>query len=205
MDTRICTHCHVSKPATLDYFYKGHTNSDRLTSWCKDCMKARSKAMGTQQRDPKPRDAGEALALSVFLNQGIAAELGKNIEGMKWVDLVLWGCIKVEVKYSQKPNYWQWTMTSTNNPKTLFPDAMLLIGKHGKTQKHHYFLVLPNHPMFINEDGSRKKSLSYSYHNHIGKKGFSIDPLLQHESNFDLIEKLRLNHSQQLIAMARAA
>jgi hypothetical protein len=205
MNTRTCTHCHVSKPATLEHFYKGHTNSDRLTSWCKDCMRALSKVSSNQQRDPKPRDKGEALALTAFLNQGIHADLGKNIAGMQWVDIVLWGCIKVEVKYSQKAHYWQWIMNSTNNPKTHFPDAVILIGKHEKTQRCHHFIILPNHPMFINEDGSRKRSISYSYLNRMSKSSFTIDPLLQHENNYGLIEKLRLAHSQQLIAIAQAA
>lgn len=206
MDTRICTHCHIEKPATLEYFYSHPHNSIGLESWCKDCKKARSKATPYKvSSDPKPRDKGEALALSVFLNAGIPALLGKNVEGMKWVDVVLWGCLKVEVKYSQKPVNWQWVMNSTNNPKTAFPDVVLLIGKHAKTQLHHYFLLAPNHPMFINEDGSRKRSVGYSYLNRIGKKGFAIDPLLQHENNFALIEQKRLAYSQQLIAVAQAA
>lgn len=207
MNTRTCTHCHVTKPATLEHFYKGATNADRLTSWCKDCMKARSKSNSKLniQSDTKPRDDGEALALLLFLNQGIPADLGKNTKGMAWVDLVLWGCIKVEVKYSQKPIQWQWVMTSTNNPKTVAPDVVLLIGKHVKTQLHHYFILTPNHPVFINSDGSRKKSYGYSYLNRIGKQGFTIDPLLQHENNFALIEQKRLAYSQQLIEVARAA
>jgi hypothetical protein len=207
MNTRTCTHCKTSKPATLEYFYSHQHNADGLESWCKDCKKALSKkqSKANMGSDTKPRDAGEALALSYFLNQGIPSELGKNISGMSWVDLVLWGCVKVEVKYSQKPNYWQWTMYSTNNPKTVFPDAIMLIGKHGKTQRNHYFIISPNHPFFIKEDNTRKVSLSYSYLNRIGKQGFAIDPLLQHENNYGLIEKLRLAHSQQLIQLAQAA
>src|SRR5688572_1209076 len=113
-DTRTCTKCNVAKPATLEYFYKGRTNGDRLTSWCRDCMKARSKSKSYTPRDAKIPNEGESKAVAWLKSHGIPANGGKNIDAVTWLDVLAWGCVRVEVKHSKtnKQGIWSWMMYS---------------------------------------------------------------------------------------------
>lgn len=41
---KACLRCGVQHEATTEFFYKHHTNVDRLANFCKECVKAQQKA-----------------------------------------------------------------------------------------------------------------------------------------------------------------
>lgn len=101
MDTlsKICTRCKIEKPLTE--FYK-RKNIDSYNSECKSCMSERSKNQGaTNNKDYLvPRAATETLAINYLHSKGIPALPGKALRHSH-VDVIAFGCVEIEVKYSK--------------------------------------------------------------------------------------------------------
>jgi hypothetical protein len=192
---KICPNCKTPKPCNEEHFYTAKHTGDGFGSWCKDCMKRRKKVTSIE-----PLDKGEQFALNYFANRGIPSLLGKNVKTTKWVDVILWGCIRVEVKYSTR---WHWHFYSTvYNPDTM-PDVIMLIGKSEKGYDR-VFILDAKHPLFFRPSGERKISLAMR-EKVTKKKSLIRDTVFAHEDNFALIEQKRVSYSQQLIEIARAA
>lgn len=194
-DTRTCTKCNVAKPATRDFFYVHLTNTVGLTSWCKDCMKAHSKAQG--RRIAAPLDDGEILALEYLRKNGIPSTAGKNVKTEAWADVVVWGCLIVEVKYSAG-RIWHFTFGSTIRNKGNVPDIIMLIGLD-ETNTNRFFILDALHPVFFHDTGERKQGIGFT---RIGKKSGLKSVIFSYENNFALIEQKRLAYSQCLIEAA---
>lgn len=196
---KICTKCNIEKPATLEFFYKHHSNTDGLTSWCKACMKALSKRQSYVPVDSRIPNEGEAKAIAWLKRFGIPANGGKNIEAVKWLDVLAWGCVRIEVKYSKTnaQGIWSWVMYSVNNKaQEAMPHLILLIGEDVRTGTTRYFLFDAQHPEFFNGNtGERKIQVSYNYqsvnaHNH--------EVFRRHENKAALVEDYRLQIAREL-------
>jgi hypothetical protein len=101
MDTvsRICCTCKVDK--SISEFYR---RSDRyVCGECKSCMKLRSKRQTAQvNKDYQvPFVESEKMAIEYLNSKGIPALPGKTIRH-SFVDIIAFGCIGVEVKYSKR-------------------------------------------------------------------------------------------------------
>lgn len=200
METRTCTKCQVSKPATLDYFYKGRTNGDRLTSWCKDCMKALSKTQTYTPKSLKVPNVGEAKAIAYLRGHGIPASGGKHIDTVTWLDVLAWGCVRIEVKYSKtnKQGLWSWMMYSVNDKEITgtLPHLILFIGEDVRTDEAKFYFFDANHPILFNEEtGKRKVNVTYNYQS---PDGLHHDVFKRHENALALVETFRLQISQSL-------
>jgi hypothetical protein len=199
-DTRTCTKCNVTKPATLDFFYKGRTNADRLTSWCKECMKTLSKNKTYVPANAFIPNVGESKAIAWLKSFGIPANGGKNIDAVKWLDVLAWGCVRIEVKHSKtnKQNLWCWVMHSVNDKevKGIMPHLILLIGEDAKTNETRYFLFDACHPEFMNpKTGKRKVNVNYNYQS---VNAWNHEVFHAHENSVGLVEIYRLKISQEL-------
>lgn len=49
--TKICTECHLEKPATLEYFHKDKVSRDGLKAKCKECVNAHNNVTNRTKRD----------------------------------------------------------------------------------------------------------------------------------------------------------
>lgn len=199
MQTRTCTKCKAEKPATLDYFYKGGGRADGLTSWCKDCMGYLSKSRPYIPRNERIPNEGESQAVSWLRSHGIPANGGKNIQAVSWLDVLAWGCVRIEVKFSKtnKQGLWSWMMYSVNNKKAdEMPHLILFIGKDIRLEKYRFFLFQSDHDELFNpRTGERKVNVTYNYRS---DNAVNHDIFLAHEDKTALIEEYRLKISEAL-------
>jgi hypothetical protein len=196
MDTKVCRSCQQEYPATSEHFYKLN-NSFHLD--CKSCYKLRRKDYRSKQ---EPVHTGEIVAINRLLAEGIFATSGKSSVWGKYIDVVCWGCVKVEVKHSveSKRGSWTWILTSTNNPDTPSPDFILLIGQH-KDGTHSYFFFPVNHPVFF-KDGRRKTGITYmaeskQRNNRHDYLVLTPQIMRDYQNAFHQIETLRLDKIKQ--------
>lgn len=101
--TKTCTACKREQPFSSFYAKSGldaHTKPGHFTSECKECMKARSKRKPYIPRNPNTLVRSEALVIDQLRRNGIYAVTGKSVNA-KHVDVVAWGCVQIEVKYSR--------------------------------------------------------------------------------------------------------
>lgn len=199
-DTRACTKCHALKPATLEYFYKHRTNEHGLTSWCKDCMKSLSKSQTYKPKDSRIPNVGESKAIAWLKSHGIPANGGKNIEAVTWLDVLAWGCVRIEVKYSKtnKQGIWSWMMYSVNDKeiKGIMPHVVIFIGEDVQSGETRYFVFDACHPeLFNQESGQRKINMTYNYQS---PNAVNHDVFKRHEQGIVLIEQFRLSISAEL-------
>lgn len=199
-DTRICTKCNTAKPATPEYFYKGSTNVSGLGSWCKECMKALSKATKTERKGENIRDEGEKLAVAWLRSNGIPSDIGKNAGTIRWLDVLAWGCVKIEVKYSKTngQGLWCWAMNSVNNkPDSAKPHIALFIGRDARTNQYHYFLFDINDPELFNQKtNTRKTNVTFNYQS---KESQNREAFQMHENALYLVEESRLKAARELM------
>lgn len=200
-DTRVCTKCNVVKPATLEYFYKGRTNANRLTSWCKDCMKKLSRSQVYTPKNAEIPNEGEAKAIAWLRSHGIPAHGGKTIEAVTWLDVYVWGCIRLEVKHSKTnaQGLWSWVMYSVNDKEAngIMPHLVLFIGEDVQTDTTRYFLFDACHPeLFNHKTGKRKINVSYNYQTPFAK---NREVFKRHEDNTMLIEIFRQQIARDLM------
>lgn len=168
--TKFCNGCKQDKP--VEDFYK-RKNSDSYSSECKDCMKARSKARNPSTEDVYlPRVQSEIDAIAYLRGKGIAVAPGKAFR-VPWVppftDLVAWGCVYIEVKYSALYTYHERSYFKfLASPKQIESGytAHVVLLMCGYTRRTTYHLFSPNDPVFyIQKDGEPeprlKRMLSY--------------------------------------------
>lgn len=104
MLSKVCHRCHQNKPYTE--FYKRrlsegmqHVLPGHYVSECKTCMKERS-AQSANIPVEVPRAETEKLAITALRRAGHHALPGKAISAAH-VDVVVWGAVWIEVKYSR--------------------------------------------------------------------------------------------------------
>lgn len=101
--TKNCRACKQEKPFGEFYAKSGlssHTRPGHFTSECKECMRLRSKRKPYVPKNPNTLVHSEALVINELRRNGIFAVTGKSVNA-KHVDVVAWGCVQIEVKYSR--------------------------------------------------------------------------------------------------------
>jgi hypothetical protein len=180
-------------PATPEHFYK--RGDGALNKMCKTCYRAKRKG-----RKSLPKTAihkGEILAIDMLCRNGIFATSGKSTSNGKWIDVMAWGCVKIEVKYSAEntDGCWGFGFTSTRNKNTQHPHLIMLIGER-YTGERRYYLFPENHPVFFNEFGERKKGIGYKIDairrsDNLPQVTLTEDLLKSHRNAWHLIEMQR--------------
>lgn len=142
--SKLCRRCNT--PLPLSEFYK-RPNSNSYTSECKTCMKSRSKAQHLTNEDYQvPVVESEKMAIEYLHSNGIPALPGKTIR-MSFVDVIAFGCIGVEVKYSPLVDGKFIFKTTPSQQKHGFrADVVMLICDYGDRKTFHLFPA--KHPVF---------------------------------------------------------
>lgn len=197
--------CGLFKPYSEFYTRaNGTPNSE-----CKECMKARPRNQTSLERTV-PRVVSERIAIAELKTHGIHALPGKAISA-KWVDVVAWGCVEIEVKYSRlrgnNSHEFVFSLTTKQQTDGLRAHIIMLICDYGDQMTFHLFPI--NHPVFRNKQGG-KSALTYvpdkyritARHN---KNQPSLDDktMETYQDQWDVIEGVRLRISAELMNLAR--
>lgn len=147
--SKICSGCKKSLP--LSEFYKRHGQTDLLNpsqyaGECKTCVKARN-------YNPKSTTkqvsyvTSEQWGIKYLHSKGIPALPGKALS-YAWVDIIAFGCVRVEVKYSTllEGEHFKFTLTPGQKKRGLLGDVVMLICDYGTRTTSHLFL--PSFPAF---------------------------------------------------------
>lgn len=149
-----CLACKKTKSSSEFYHRSGLVDS--YTSECKECMRVRS------NRPHKTRET-ELIANAYLNKHGIPTLMG-GIKNYSFVDIVAFGCIKIETKYSNLTERnglkaFRFTMSPLQVKRGLLADFILLVCEKGtKGQTFHVFPV--NHPVLY-RNGKLKSAVEY--------------------------------------------
>jgi hypothetical protein len=210
-DLKTCKACGKSLPVTA-FYKRSSVRLDSYTSECKSCMIARSRNIPSHLRHlpaDVPRAKSEILALDYLRSACIPALPGKAFK-LAHVDVVAWGCVWIEVKYSSlradpRPRF-QFAATPLQIKRGYLAHVMMLICDYGDKQTYHLFPS--DHEVFYREyaDGARKVKSAVSYIPDVTgstKRGApgtitpTDDLMKAHEGKIDFIEQARLLVSKQ--------
>lgn len=208
-ETKICSACGETLPIT-SFYKRASVKKASYVSECKSCMKQRSQSNHLRRLPADvPRVASEVLALEYLRGAGIPSAPGKAFR-LADVDIVAWGCVWVEVKYSvlrpaPRPRF-QFAATHLQGQRGYLAHVIMLICDYGDKQSYHLFPS--DHAIFYREfaDGNRKVKTAVCYIPESGgstKRGapsaiVPTDALMkQHENNLDLIEQVRIKVARE--------
>jgi hypothetical protein len=194
-NTKVCAHCKVKLPVSEFYMRKG----GYLTAECKTCMRARSKG---QKRVPKTKALipSEALLINRLHSLGIPALPGKAISHAH-VDVVAWGVVEIEVKYSTLKNgVYSFITTEPQRQHGFRAQVVVLVCDDGTSSTFHCFEA--DHPVFF-MDGEMKHAITYApgvkKHKHESNRVILTRELMDlAQDRWDLIEHYRLSLSEAL-------
>ena len=204
---KACRICKTLYPVSSEYFYKHSQAKDGFHSHCKECGKKRSNAYHAAKPDSKPLGRpNENVFIDHLLNHGIAAEMGAIFKSFKYADVVSWGCVTIELKYSKSQDG-KYKFEFTPRQRRLNCEGLHVIClavDNGKQVGYHFFDA--KNPLFY-QDGKLKNSVYYnpSPQRRTRPVVLTDDMMAMAKNNFALIEQKRLAYSQQLIAVAKAA
>lgn len=139
--TKVCHRC--NRELDIQEFYE-RSYSNSFTSECKSCMKARSKAQHVTNEDYQvPVVESEKMAITYLATHGIPALPGKTIRH-SYVDLIAFGCIGIEVKYSRLEDIrgvvkFQFDTTPAQQKKGFRASVVLLICDYESERTFHFF------------------------------------------------------------------
>lgn len=216
-DVKTCRSCGQVLPVTA-FYKRSSVKRDSYTSECKSCMRERSRQTNLQRLPADvPRTKSETLALTYLRTAGIPAVPGKAFR-LADVDVVAWGCVWIEVKYSllkssPRPRF-QFGATPAQIRRGYLAHVIMLICDYGDNQSYHLFQS--DHDVFYRDlaDGTRKVKAAVAYipeaTGSTRRAAPSIvvptDALMKlHEDNLDCIEQARLVVAQQGIQNPRAS
>lgn len=200
-----CYGCGAAKPA--EDFYR-RSGTDGYLTECKDCMKARGKTFA-QRRVPDDVStvATENDVIAVLGAMGVPAVPGKALS-QKWVDVVAWGCVNIEVKtsYASDGRSFTFRMTPKQKRDGVRGDLIILICKRDTGSTYHVFRA--DDPVFF-RGGKRRETLPYTFqakHRKNGSRdGIPYAPLTDERMEqarrcWNLVETVRIEKSAALRA-----
>lgn len=206
--TKTCRRCKSVQPITEFYVRSGITTPEHeghYNSECKTCMRERSQNIGTIH-PTVPRQLSEQLGLNALLEHGISALPGKAVSGSH-VDLVCWGCVYLEVKYSRLEfQGGQFSFKFSSTPRQVqrgfLAHLVMLICDYDNRQTFHVFRA--NHEAFYINGHIKTAFLFTPGQTEQIKHVETRIKLLQQtmdeaQDRWDLIEEKRLEIQQQLL------
>lgn len=194
------------QPVTNFYIRSGvdePTNPGHYLSECKDCLKRRNKSPNHLPPDV-PRAATEILAIEYLKRNHIPALPGKAYKQAD-VDILAWGCVRIEVKYSSiryYNHYFVFNMTPRQRKRGLLADVVLFVCDYEERQTFHLFD--PDDEVFYFKDGRRKSSLTFTpgqteQFKHTQNRVKLTQPIMDiAQDRLELIETARLDIASNL-------
>lgn len=198
---RICKTCQIEKPIT-EFYPRG---GGMYFTECKDCYQKRGRSRQRRNVRQIPYHPTEQIAISKLCSLGIPAVPGRAISAYH-TDVVAWGAVNIEVKYSSlKANEgrtFSFSVTPDQKKRGVTAHLLMLICDYEDRKTFHVFP--PNHPVFFC-NGSRKLHLGYTPDDYLRtvrheQNGMSMTDALMREfqDRWDLIEALRLEIAEAL-------
>ena len=185
-----CRKCHEVKPLTE--FYASPETKDRLSNHCKVCLRQYQ-----QSRDC------EVSFVNYLMSNGIYATLGRNAGAHKWIDVVAWGCVGVELKTSNNIRGRHIFTFSKKQTKDFTSQVIALeIVSNGRSS---YYLFSSNDPIFF--DGNVRKRSVFFASTPRKRAPVSVDLRVAFErayNRFELIEQMRQAEIEKMLSGLRA-
>lgn len=134
-------------------------------------------------------------------NMGIHATFGRY-SPWKWVDIVAWGCVRIEVKTAQfNDGKFQFRLTQEGSTHEGWnaSDLVLLICRYGD-ENNTFHLFRRSHPVFYRPDGTVKTGVVYRPGgNPIKPYGHALSDLLmaRYQDRWEMIEHVRRTWSRR--------
>lgn len=205
--SKTCRICNTQFPATSEFWYIAPQAKDGFQGRCKECTKKQANIYHAAKTSNAPLGRpNENTFIDHLQNLGIAAHMGALYKDFKFVDVVAWGCVTIELKYS-KPQDGKYTFMFTPRQKRLNGEGLHIIclAVDNGTQTSYHFFDAKN-PLFY-QDGKLKNSVYYNPNPQRRTRPVVLtdDMMAMAKNNVALIEQKRLAHSQKLIAIAKAA
>ena len=188
METKQCHMCKETKPVSEFYTL----SSGALQNRCKKCH-----GIVNSQYPPRPKtDTGnehEQAVISLLLSNGIYATNGKS-SAFKWVDVVAWGCVRIEVKSSAEiaTGYYHFSFSPGQQRKGFKSDLVIIY-----TQGDYPISIFPaSHPVFYKPSGKLKSAVSWKPRmrhtkSPVGTVVLNDTLMRNYQERWDLIEDVR--------------
>ena len=194
MKTKRCFDCKETK--SLNKFYRNIGTKDGYNDRCIDCSKIYGKTRPHYSRTEVVQP-GEIAAIDKLKSLGIYAAPGKCSE-FKWVDVVAWGCVRIEVKYtsSSDGNVISWHLGHKDHSRWEDIDLVLFI--NDKNGVKDYYLIYADNPIFYKESGEAKTGIAIRMNPKYTRNNVR-DVVLENQDNWSLIEEIRQNKITSLI------
>ena len=196
---KYCRDCDTTKPVS-EFYPKYDTKvKGKFLSYCIDCHKERAKISRLGGvRTPKH----EIKLLMELKKNGVHALSGTDFNIYPFVDIVCWGCVRIEARASRLHSDHRYNFKIGKvDRKIPHSDLICLICDNGEQSTFHLFEL--NHPVFF-DNNQYKTGVSYmpdKYAKHRKNKLYLGDYLMsQHLDNWDLIEQKRIEISEGLKA-----
>lgn len=188
-----CAKCHSYYD--LSCFPINRHFKDGYSNYCRDCTNENNR----QYKHDKDYIRKEELPTIIRLNsEGISTLPGKHIYGMKRIDCVAFGCIKIEIRTSKfhagKGNFGQymWKVANSNpNVYHAFTNNHFIILSQ-QDNGDDFYILSPFNKIFYHTNGELKLSVGYNPYSRQkrGSQGKSMDFELmqQYRNRFDFIK-----------------
>lgn len=153
--SKVCARCKNELPLSDFYFRNGKPHS-----YCKGCITLTA-ANHRPIAKHIPKEQSEITAIDYLKAHGIPSLPGKALN-YSWVDIVAFGCVRIELKSSRlmpaKHPYFIWTISRTQIERGVLADLIMLMCRYEDKTTFHLFK--PDCPAFY-DNGIRKTGFTY--------------------------------------------
>lgn len=197
-DYKICRVCEQEKH--IDEFYRRHNGNPY--NHCKSCHNTKMMDIYHEKGVIDRRVAvnqSEILVIERLKANHIPASPGKTL-GYKWADVVAWGCVLIECKYSSlRADTFNWTFSPLQQEQGLRAHIVVLCADYGHEITYHVFDA--NHPIFSNRNGKRKTGVIYMLspkHRKSNANTLTPEMMSYYQDAWGKIETYRISASENL-------
>lgn len=201
---KTCNRCKQSKAFTEFYLRSGRESGNEpqhFSSECKDCMKERSRITHARPIN-EAYHAAENIVIRKLRDEGIWAQPGKAIASA-YVDVVAWGCVRIEVKYSRKTVtasgavQYKFDTTARQRQRHMLADVVILVCDTGD-ESYSFHVFTSSDPIFY-RDGQLKVGWTYTPEqyrkkaptNGAARQSITDAVMLAAQDRFEMIEEVR--------------
>jgi hypothetical protein len=191
-DLKFCIRCEINKP--IAEFYRKHTTRDGLSPYCRVCQLAALEKSKQASRERKERSnirPYEQLAIDKLNNEGVHATSGAYHKGMAWVDIVVFGCIKIETRACIPANgAYKWHIGASHSRQIRLHNNHFLLLVALEDQPR-FFVFSPIHPVFYSR-GKLKTGIVYNpdVNQRKVRNSLTSEMMQYHEDKWDWINEL---------------
>jgi hypothetical protein len=182
----------------LSEFYKHRPAADGLFPYCKECKKVLTRQQNAHCKN-ESTNIGEKLVIERLRSLGIYAVPGKSSEWF-WIDVVAWGCVRIEVKYAREHNgAFKFSIGHKDGLEKERSDIIVLVCLDNTYTTYHVFKS--DHSVFYHKDGIAKQGVVYTpfaKFKHTDCLTLDNNLMLAHQEQWNLIEEHRTAVSKQL-------